>query len=239
MAGRGLKRTRTWRSQSAGAKAKYQRRSIVPLNLYRSPRYIIGTTQRSTLRYSGFVTITSSAVTGAAGTHVFSANGCFDPDNTGVGGQPRGFDQLMTLFDHYTVTGSTIEVRFANASSTRPLCAISVRDGNVVDATMKGVAEYGNKVMTNTAMAKQGTGDNVGSPFKYLKTAVTVGTFLGRKSVQSDPELKGTAASNPTEQVFYHVTAGDVYNANTVSVDCYVSITYDVVFHEPKTPLAS
>lgn len=45
---------------------------------------------------------------GVIGVLKYRANSLFDPDYTGVGHQPYGFDQWATLFNHYVVLGSKI-----------------------------------------------------------------------------------------------------------------------------------
>jgi len=42
---------------------------------------------------------------------VFRANSLFDPDFTGAGHQPNGFDQIIAAFNHFTVTRARIRVR--------------------------------------------------------------------------------------------------------------------------------
>ena len=184
------------------------------------------------------VTVTGAAVQGALGTHVFSANGCYDPNHTGVGTQPRGFDQLMALYDHYTVVGSTITCRFANQTATRPYVGIAVRDSNNVVTAVTDLAEYGDKVMSLKALARAG-GAEPGEASTSLSTKVDVAKFLGRRDAMSDPELKGDTSSNPSEQVFYHICAGDVSASSAVEVDVLVTVTYDVILHEPKIPTSS
>ncbi len=48
------------------------------------------------LRYTDSLTVQHSF--GNAGTYIFRANDCYDPDLTSTGHQPRGFDQFMSLY---------------------------------------------------------------------------------------------------------------------------------------------
>ena len=201
-------------------------------------RYILGKTQRGTLRYAEKVTIASPAVEGTIGTWVFSANGCYDPNISGIGHQPRGFDQIMPLYDHYTVLSSKISVRFANDDIlTRPYVGIAVRDTNVSLADWQAIGEYGDKVMSTKSLTNH---NQLIEGSSFLSTKTNIASFLGRKGgAMSDPQLKGNAATNPTEQVFYHVVVGDVNSSNACSVDAFVIIEYDVIFHEPRQPTSS
>lgn len=237
----GLKRSysvSTYTAPRPTKKAKTRYRSV---GLVRQPRFILGKTQRATFRYSETVVDTSSAVQASLGTYVFSANGCYDPNNTGTGHQPRGFDQLMTLYDHYTVLSSKITVRFTNASaSSRPFCAIAVRDGNVHMADFDAVGEYGDVVISAKPLYRQTTNDEAGLGESVLLTKkCNIAKFLGRKDAMSDPELKGSASGNPSEQVFYHVIVSDVNSSSAASVNCTVFIEYNVIMHEPKQPASS
>ncbi len=54
------------------------------------------------LRYCDRLEIDPGA-SSALGEHFFSCVGLFDPDITGTGHQPMGFDQYMALYDHYQV----------------------------------------------------------------------------------------------------------------------------------------
>lgn len=232
-------------SSQAGYSQRTQPSQKKKLTIYRAPYstkpYIIGKTSKASLRYSQNGTITGSAVQGSIGTWIMSANGCYDPDITGVGHQPRGFDQLMTLYDHYTVTNATITVRFVNNSTnSRPYVGIAVRDSSSAFVDLVGVAEYSNMVLSRKPLGRITTLDSAGdSSFTSLTTRVNVSSFLGRKNAMSDPELKGSASSNPAEQVYFHVIAGDPHASTPASIDIFTSVTYDVVFHEPKQPLSS
>ena len=54
----------------------------------------------------------SGAFTGAAPrSNVFRGNSCFDPDFSGVGAQPRGFDQWKAFYRRYRVIASKCTAR--------------------------------------------------------------------------------------------------------------------------------
>lgn len=229
------------RSAFATFRSRTRKRARRTVPLVRMPRYIIGRTQRARLLYHENVNITTAAVAESVGSFVFSANGCYDPNITGVGHQPRGFDQVMALYDHYTVIGASISVRFINhGGNNRPYVGILVRDGTPTATTTRDVFEDGNKVISMRPLLRSSATDEAGEGMTTaLTTKVNIAKFLGRKEALSDPELKGGVTTNPTEQVFFHVVVTDPATASANNVHCQVAITYDVIFHEPKNPGAS
>lgn len=60
---------------------------------------------------SGF-SVTLSALGSYAGYYVFRGNSVYDPDYTGGGVQPYGYDQYMAIFNNYRVVASSIKVYF-------------------------------------------------------------------------------------------------------------------------------
>ena len=64
--------------------------------------------------------INVTATTGLAGNHFFSANGCFDPNVTGTGHQPMGFDQMMLFYEQYTVVRSKISIGMLSGGAVAP-----------------------------------------------------------------------------------------------------------------------
>ena len=76
------------------------------------PRDKLGfaTSMVSTLRYSTRVEFNPSGITTQAFT--FQANDMRDPEAALGGGQPLGFDQLMKLYNTFTVTDSKIMINW-------------------------------------------------------------------------------------------------------------------------------
>ncbi len=68
--------------------------------------------KRVQMRYT-FTTVGSTIDIPAAGLFVqnFNGNGLFDPDQTGAGNQPRGFDESMAIYSSYKVLGSSCTIR--------------------------------------------------------------------------------------------------------------------------------
>lgn len=65
------------------------------------------------LKYTQFVDLDMSSLTSGVGVqHRFRANSLYAPSYDSVGHQPRAFDELAQIYDHYTVVGSKLHVRF-------------------------------------------------------------------------------------------------------------------------------
>jgi len=173
------------------------------------------------------------------GNYVFSANGMFDPNITSTGHQPRGFDQLMAFYDHYTVTSSKIKVTFQKQAAQQ------------IDNQIVGIVVY------DTVPAFTNLTDAIESRRVTYKPTETGGTtsrhspiiltqscnMLKQHSTQAvlaKTDLSGTASANPTEQTYYGIFAG----ANYAGVDATfwivtALIEYTATFTEPVNPASS
>lgn len=163
---------------------------------------------------------------GTLAGYVFSGNGLYDPNITGTGHQPRGFDQLMAMYDHYVVVGSKCNVKLAPSNQTPAICCLAVQDGTGVSSDINNYLEHRLSRYTST-------GSDMSS--RSLTIASSPRTYLGRSKVLSDPELKGTASANPTEGYYFVVATEATDNAGDPGVfSCVATIEYSVVFIEPK-----
>lgn len=168
---------------------------------------------------------------------VFSANGLYDPNITGTGHQPRGFDQLMALYDHYVVAGSKCRVQFAGTqtgtgNTGNIKIGISLLDSPTPFTSALDYLESGSTV------SRLMKGDTSSEPVS-LSMKASVSKYLGRSKILSDSQLKGSTAANPTEQLYFHIWA-EPFNAVDVSpIDLNVLIDYLVVLIEPKVPTVS
>lgn len=196
----------------------------------------LGGTQKVILRYSDYFQL-NPGVAGSPGFYCFSLNGCYDPNITGVGHQPRGFDQLMTMYDHYTVIGATVEL-YIHAASTAPtggrVVSCVTDTATSIYTTYDDIWEYPTAKVTNVS-AHDG-----GQASAHQVISVNPNEYLGRSKPLADPQLKGSASSNPSEQCFLQLFAMDPTElADIDGFACRVVITYTTILQEPKLPVRS
>lgn len=210
-------------------KRRYSRKKSQPKWL--SKRAPVPTKFATKMRYYSTFSLNPGAG-GVPSTYVFSANGVADPDVTGGGHQPRGFDQLMALYDHCTVVGSKITVRAAQITSNEPV----ILAVNMLDSTTTGNLNFH---MENGYTKSKLLGANNSTEPATIIMSQNPNKYLGRSKPLSDPELKNSSTGNPTEQAFWHVTAAPTSTADVSAVYGDALIEYSVVFHEPKNPAQS
>lgn len=192
------------------------------------------------LKYMSPVTITPGAI-GLASSNIFSLNGCYDPDITGVGSQPRCFDQYCGsaygngLYKHYTVLGARVKVEFVNLDSTyNNRCYINVRDTSSPSTDYYDHEE--NSTGRKCTVAPLGSGGSI----KSLTMNWSAKKWFGKTTVTTERDLTGNNGANPSEQAFLHVTvANPTSGADSGNVSCLVQIEYLVKFHSPVLPDSS
>lgn len=208
-------------------KRKYKRKFRRSM-LAKSVSTPIGKSFKTLVRYVDKNIQLNPSTGGIPATHVFSMNGLYDPDITGTGHQPLGFDQFMLMYDHYTVIGSRARVSFSNTdASYHQLVVCQLKDTNTVVATTNEILENG-----NNKWATLGTHTS-GQSVKNLIINCSPNKFFGRKVMQGD-KYQGTSGTNPSDQVYLHLQAGPLEGVDVDIVDVTIEIEYIVVFTEPK-----
>lgn len=188
------------------------------------------------LIYCDFPYTLNPGAAGTAGVQVVSANGLYDVDITGVGHQPTGFDQFMALYNNYTVTEAEIEVTYFNSDTTnQQTVGISVQDLATTTDDVRRYIENGNCV---SKMVGNATG--AASNQSTLKMKVRLADFFRNRSILRDDIFQGTASTNPTEGLFFHVFAAPLdVTANASPVYARIIIRYKVMFRDPTLNVLS
>lgn len=192
----------------------------------------LGTSMLQKFRYVDKITL--NPVAGGSATYSYRANSLYDPDFTGTGHQPIGFDQLMNFYNHYTVLGSRLKVTFV-ATGSNPLTGaaivgIELSGSSPATTAINDLYEQGRsrmKIMTN-ANADQKV---------VVNHNLSVKKFLGQNPLDEDANA-GTAAANPTEVIFFHVFATGIdTTTDPGQIDVIVELEQVAMLHEAK-PLA-
>lgn len=183
---------------------------------------------KTTVRYAQTFTV-NPGVAGVPGVQTFRANSLYDPDVTGAGHQPRGFDQLIALYDHFVVSNTKITVWFSGqtAETVNYIAGITLQDDGTVSTDFHDYLERG---YSTNQMLGVGVGSKPTKMVMYSDTA----KFLGRSGILQDSELKGNASGNPAESLIFHVWATSANGTDTGALSCYCTIDYNVWFIEPK-----
>lgn len=186
------------------------------------------TTWVTTHRYVGTFSINPNV--GVANTYTFAANGLYDPDITGTGHQPMGFDQMAAFYNHYEVIGAKIKfIPAPSAEGTAFNFGIRLDDsGAVITADREGILEGQNNVFKHWPgpyLQPRG-GFEVMNSFSQKK-------FFGDKA--GDRETWGDAASNPTDLAYFICYIAPLTTLQDIgSVPCTAVIEYITKWHEPK-----
>lgn len=178
--------------------------------------------------------LTVTGTTGLVGNYFFSANGMFDPNVTGTGHQPMGFDQMMLMYEQYTVTSSKITVTYINGSGAGVYADV----GLYLSPDTTSITNPSQLMENGFFVWKPLNPINVQGSIGKLNLTCNVATYFARaeykRELLQDPELHGTAAANPVEQVYFTVCAFDGAGGNTVTISFTVEIEYEVMFSEPR-----
>lgn len=181
------------------------------------------------LRYS--TTFALSSTSGAiTSTQVFRANDLFDPDFTGTGHQPMGFDQLMVWYNHFCVRTARIVLVAKCTSGSSPTVCLRVDADSTPLTVIDRIVELGGCV-TECLEVKGAYGAN-----KRLSMSLDIAKLQGisKSAMTADANLRGTAASSPAEVSYFHITLWDTVGLTTGSCEVDVILEQTATFFEPR-----
>ena len=188
---------------------------------------------KSTLYFSQAYAI-QTGVAGIAGSQVYAANGVYDPYITGGGHQPRGWDQLIQMYNSATVIASKITLHCGTQEGAADITySISLRDTSTAITDPKDVFEYGNA--QHLTLSRTGSGDSIG----VLTSACNPNQFLGIKNPMDAIEVRNSDASNPSKLCYWHVNLTTLGNSDTSDNYYRLILEYQVIFSEPNQPVVS
>lgn len=175
---------------------------------------------------------TISSSTGSIVTYPYRANGMYDPYASAGGQQPRGFDQYMALFRHFTVHYSRIKLQFAmtGETSSNPMkVGVYLRDTTTALSSTQDIGEF---PRTRQAMLTRD------QPAAKISMGFNARKFFHVKDPGDETSLHGTAGSDPSQAAAFQVFG---YALSSQSEDCIFTgyIDYIAVLHTPVLPAAS
>lgn len=214
----GRKRSRKTRKRRRHSRRRYR------LTAMRAPSGV-PTQNVCKMRYVQRIAIAAGP---AMVAHLFRANSIFDPDLTGIGHQPMGHDQMVALYNHYTVLGSKITVAWGTHDpNTECVCGVYL-DSNGIS----GYSSYEGVIEARKGAYRLLT-DNRNA--KYTTCKYSAKKFFQLADVMDNTDRIGAAVgNNPVEDVAFVVWGQPGNFTSSVTMEALVKIEYIVKFSEPK-----
>lgn len=183
-------------------------------------------TLKQTLKYSDSGSLTSTT---NYNSHLFSCNGIYDPNITGIGTQPNYFDQMSLIYNHYQVIGSKITWKIMNnTSAPATRCVLTIND-DTTDATFATLNSLVNKNGSKHYFLSTGATDTAKTSTQRWSQKKTFGkNSLGNK------DFLGTIANNPAEQSYFQLSTQSADFVTSTTVRFWATIEYIVLWSELK-----
>lgn len=175
-----------------------------------------------------------SSTSGVVTSYVFKINDCYDPDVTGTGHQPLGFDQMMGFYNHFCVTHCKATARFSTGTGNQGTASLRLDAGSTPITDIERIMEFGGNITTDLCAI------GVFGSSKVLEISGDIAVLQGinRSALLADPTLRGDIAAAPTELSYLHVQLWNPAGV-TVTANVYVVLELQVTFMEPRTAALS
>lgn len=175
--------------------------------------------------------------------HDFVLNGLYDPDYTGTGHQPRGFDQMMAFFNHYCVIGAKMFVQYRpDTTSVNP--GPPAYWGITKCAAVNELSSYSNVIDIiegkNSRLNRTGTG-TIYPTGQFYRTSMGYSPkkWFGISKPLTNDKIQGYNGANPTDYAVATLWAGSINKTDPGSSNFIVTIYFTAVYTEPKFLAAS
>ncbi len=181
-----------------------------------------------------------AGASGAVGLYQFSCNGMYDPDTTGTGHQPLGFDQWLGtssttgFYNHYTVVSSEIKVTcFSQAADVtgQAIALLGISDDTTAGIDFNTALE--NPTYSRALIGSMGSGHDVVTFRKHWDACKVLG--LTREALYAKDTVIGTYSANPTEQSYFNLyVSSNSATGNPSNVWFLVEIKYKAHLSERR-----
>lgn len=183
----------------------------------------------TTLKYSDLKTFTGTGLQ----RHTYRGNSLFDPDFTGGGTQPLGFDQWATFYSRYKVHSASLSLRIMNISTSQAVQVVLV-------PTITSLLTSGNiQDVANMPYARskfiQIAGGNA---FSMLRNNIMTKVIRGENI--RDDDYSALITSNPIKQYHWHIAIQDITSLlDIINVTIQTQITFKCEFFRRVDMVAS
>lgn len=185
-------------------------------------------------RYIGKMKYSETITTGLIGDYQFRLNSLFDPNLSGTGHQPYGFDTLSTLYNRYRVIACGWRVERAMLDNGAPLLvgAIPSNDTSIVWNSFSELRENPRSKYII---------QNAGAPVKVLSGKSYLPSLMGRSKAQymADDNYQAIVTTNPAENAILYLLTANTNDTPAPSQNLNVVLEFTVEFFDVKRQVQS
>lgn len=186
-------------------------------------RSLLPISMRCTHQY--YQQINFSAVT-TPQVYIFRGNGAYDPDQTGTGSQPVGWDNMLDFYGGNFCVGSVIKFNIVNLGvATAQFSITPTRDSTTLSSYNDALIMPGTKIAIADGTSKGG------KSFTSLSHSASTLSFLHSTY---DRDFIATGQAVPGKQWYWSLTAQSFDQATALSFSIQATILYDIVWIDRK-----
>lgn len=214
------------RSKSVGpARGMSHASTQTAISMIRIPNVTgIADVTRVKLRYSSVLSLASGG-SNFLTKNTYRGNGPYDPDQTGSGVQPLGYDQWSAFYNKQRTRGSKISVTMSNTNTTYP-CIVVVYP-SLVSTALTTQQEVLSQPYAIKSLMSVATGTSRSHTLsRYMSTK----KIFGLKSIDDEDNFASDITTTPADQWYWHVyimSPDSSFNASAMGT---VSITYYIEY---------
>lgn len=168
--------------------------------------------------------------TDAFGQYIFNMNSLFDPDRSGFGHQPYGFDPLANLYNRYRVISCGWRIQYASGTAATPIIVASLPNNDL------GLNYANTGEMLENPRCKY-IQQNPSAPVVTLHGKQYLPKLMGRSKSQymADDNYQAIVTASPTELgLLYLQTFNGFSGAAFPGVGLTVLLEFTVEFFDVK-----
>jgi len=168
-----------------------------------------------TLRYCETISLYSDNITGATGSAItFALNDIFDPNNSGAGHQPHGYDQMTPIYNMWTVYSAQVNIRVVASEGTSQYIAFRVSPQiNSPSFVIAGLLPAEIAETPNCGVIDCGSGDD---RCQWASPIYSIAGIQGcsKQQIFNDNTYHGQYNGSPNRKAYFSVGSG-TYDATT------------------------
>lgn len=167
---------------------------------------------------------------GTPAAYQYRINSLFDPDLTGGGHQPLGFDQYATLYNKYRVHGMKYKITFTSRSTTyQAEVAVQVRPNNTLHTVIDTIFE-------SPYSQKRTLGIEGGRAIATISGYCSVAKIRGvsKSVVKSDDQYASLVTTSPNTVPVLTIYCQNQTSNQAIEVAVRVELEYFCEFFDRK-----